>query len=133
MMFSKDEFEIKRLFAKYGKVTYVRLVRDTKTLRSKGFAFVQMPNALDAKRAIEKLNGMILDDRTLKVSVAADNGKATKSSSTSVKTEAGLELSNKSPVVQSRSKSTNDIEARSSKRRRARGLDLLFKNTKSLK
>lgn len=117
MSFNKDEFAIKKLFSKYGKVTYIRLVRDTKTLKSKGFAFVQMPNQVDATRAIEKLNGMIVDERTLKVSVAQNNEKKVPS----VKAITGETISTQAPEVS---------KTKVKRRNKVRGLDLLFQNTK---
>ena len=121
LSYSQDEFSLKKLFSKYGKVIYVRLVRDTKTSKSKGFAFIQMPNLLDANRAIEKLNLSDLDGRTLKVSVAVENG-------TIVKTSKGIPLSGKTPVVEEEEeKKVVKIQ----RRKRVRGLKLLFANTKS--
>ena len=125
LSYSKDEFQLKKLFAKYGKVTYIRLVRDTKTLKSKGFAFVQMPNKLDAQRAIENLNQSQLDGRTLKVSTAVENDSIVKISSTpKVKTQKGESINGQSPEV------ADEKTLKPQRRKRVRGLDLLFQNTK---
>ena len=40
-----------------GKGESVKLIMDRNTNRSKGFAFVEMPEAAEAQQAINKLNG----------------------------------------------------------------------------
>ncbi len=129
--YKKDEFALKKLFAKYGKVTYVRLVRDQKTNNSKGFAFIQMPNHQDALVAIKKLNHSSLDGRTLKVSIAVEND-------TIIKTSNGVPVRGEAPEVYNEKKATEPKEVKElakvqiqKRRNRARGLDLLFKNTRS--
>ena len=41
----------------YGTVESVKLIMDSNTKRSKGFAFVEMPEAAEAQQANNKLNG----------------------------------------------------------------------------
>ncbi|RTR25968.1 RNA recognition motif domain-containing protein [Shewanella atlantica] len=60
------EGEVKELFGKYGPVNSVRLVRDRKTGRRKGFGFIEMSEA-GAKKAMSKLNEFDFQERTLKV------------------------------------------------------------------
>ncbi|NKF52487.1 RNA-binding protein [Shewanella sp. WXL01] len=60
------EGEVKTLFGEYGPVNSVRLVRDRKTGRRKGFGFVEMSEA-GAKKAMTKLNDYNFQERTLKV------------------------------------------------------------------
>ncbi|MCG9697999.1 RNA-binding protein [Shewanella sp. Isolate11] len=60
------EGEVKELFGKYGPVNSVRLVRDRKTGRRKGFGFIEMSEA-GAKKAMNKLNEFDFQERTLKV------------------------------------------------------------------
>lgn len=113
MSFKKDERDIKELFNKFGKVSYVRLMLDPETNKSRGFAFVQMPSPKNAKLAIGKLNGAKVDGRTLKVSVAKENSKS------------------QSAVVARRPKKEtleNESEAapKKTKRKRDKGLKLLF-------
>lgn len=69
------EGEVKELFAQYGAVSTVRLVRDRKTGRRKGFGFVEMAEA-GAREALAKLNDHNFQDRTIKVREAKtqDNG-----------------------------------------------------------
>ncbi|MCF1429106.1 MAG: RNA-binding protein [Shewanella sp.] len=60
------EGEVKELFEQYGAVNSVRLVRDRKTGRRKGFGFVEMAEA-GAKEALAKLNDFNFQERTIKV------------------------------------------------------------------
>ncbi len=60
------EGEVKTLFGEYGPVNSVRLVRDRKTGRRKGFGFVEMSES-GAKKAMAKLNDFSFQERTLKV------------------------------------------------------------------
>ncbi|WP_133405283.1 RNA recognition motif domain-containing protein [Parashewanella tropica] len=60
------ENEVKALFAKFGPVNSVRLVRDRKTGRRKGFGFVEMSDT-GADKALDKLNDYTFQERTLKV------------------------------------------------------------------
>jgi len=72
LRYTKDEHAIKEMFAEFGSVKYVKLVVDPKTDKSKGIAFVQMPNKNAADQAIQKMNGKEVDGRTLKVSIAKE-------------------------------------------------------------
>ncbi|MBB1440423.1 RNA-binding protein [Shewanella sp. SG41-4] len=60
------EGEVKALFGEFGPVNSVRLVRDRKTGRRKGFGFVEMSEA-GAQKAMSKLNDYSFQERTLKV------------------------------------------------------------------
>jgi len=73
MIYAKDEKDVLHLFKKYGYVSYVRINRDRRTNRSKGFGFVQIESLSHAQEAIKNLNGRELDGRTLKVSLAIES------------------------------------------------------------
>lgn len=60
------EGEVKELFGEFGPVNSVRLVRDRKTGRRKGFGFVEMSES-GAQKAMVKLNDYNFQERTLKV------------------------------------------------------------------
>ena len=51
------EAELLAMFQEYGPVQSCNLVMDEKSKESKGFGFVEMPKAGDAKAAIQHLNG----------------------------------------------------------------------------
>jgi len=50
------EAELLILFKEYGDVQYCKLVMDKVTGKSKGFGFVEMPRAGEARAAIKELN-----------------------------------------------------------------------------
>jgi RNA recognition motif-containing protein len=65
-----DEPAIRKIFEVFGKVTDVVLIRDKRTQTSIGYGFVQMPNAIEASRAITELDGHALAGRNLVVKIA---------------------------------------------------------------
>ena len=68
--FSATESSVKALFEPYGRVDRVNVVTDRDTGRSRGFAFVEMPDSAEADRAIASLNGADLAGRALNVNEA---------------------------------------------------------------
>jgi RNA recognition motif-containing protein len=75
LKYEKTEQDLLRIFKKYGYVSFIRIERDRTTHKSKGIAFVQMPDKESSLKAIEKLNGALVDGRTLKVSLAVETAK----------------------------------------------------------
>ena len=53
---STTEQEIRILFSTHGRVTECNLVLDQETGKSKGFAFVEMPEESEAKSALSTLH-----------------------------------------------------------------------------
>ena len=70
--FTTTEDELERLFAPYGSVDRVQIITDRDTGRSRGFAFVEMPDATQAQAAITGLNGTSLGGRPLTVNEARE-------------------------------------------------------------
>jgi RNA recognition motif-containing protein len=68
--YKRDESSVEALFKKFGKVESVKILFHEGTELKSGVAFVKMTNSDCAKRAIDTLNGKIVDGRTLKVSIA---------------------------------------------------------------
>ena len=68
--FSATEESLRDLFASIGEVESVSVITDRDTGRSKGFGFVEMSSAEDAKKAIEELNGKTFMERALVVNEA---------------------------------------------------------------
>lgn len=69
-----NENDVTSLFSKHGEVFAVRLMKDKRTGKRRGFGFVVM-SAADAPAAIEALNNSGFGDRTLKVREANDPKK----------------------------------------------------------
>ena len=67
---SITEDELHQLFERYGSVASVRLATDRETGRSRGFGFVEMPDADAAQAAILGLHGTAWEGRLLTVNEA---------------------------------------------------------------
>jgi len=61
--------ELRSMFSKYGEVTSVKVIADRETGRSRGFAFVEMPDQ-EAEKAMKELDGANADGRTMSVAKA---------------------------------------------------------------
>ncbi len=70
MSFNTTESELRSAFEQFGSVTDVYVAMDKMTGRPRGFAFVTMGTADEAKAATEKLNGTDLGGRALTVNEA---------------------------------------------------------------
>lgn len=70
MNYATSETGLRELFAAYGEVASVNIVKDKYTGQAKGFGFVQMEVDDHADAAIEALNGKEFEGRNLRVSQA---------------------------------------------------------------
>ena len=68
--YSLQEEELKEVFAEFGEVASVKIIKDKVTGRSKGFGFIEMENDKEANNAIQELNGVEVKGRNLKVNQA---------------------------------------------------------------
>lgn len=67
---STTEQEIRILFTAHGGVTECTLVLDQETGKSKGFAFVEMPDETQAKKALKALHESRVGSNRIRVKVA---------------------------------------------------------------
>jgi len=70
LSFGTTEDVVRSHFEAFGTVDRVSIITDRDTGRSRGFAFVEMPNDEEADRAINALNGQELGDRRLNINEA---------------------------------------------------------------
>jgi len=70
LAYDTSESQIEEAFTRYGSVETVSIVQDRETGRSRGFAFVEMPNAEEARAAIEGLNLHRIGERAITVNEA---------------------------------------------------------------
>jgi RNA recognition motif-containing protein len=71
LSYETSQADLEELFTKHaGAVDDVKIIRDNDTGRSRGFAFVEVPSAEGAQKAIAELNGYTLNDRALIVNEA---------------------------------------------------------------
>ncbi len=75
LSFDTTDTELNAAFSAYGRVTSAQVVTDRATGRSRGFGFVEMPNAAEAKAAIQGLNRSMLHGRTLTVNEAEERAR----------------------------------------------------------
>lgn len=68
--YSATNDQLRDLFASVGEVTDVNIINDRETGRSRGFGFVEMATDALAQEAIEALDGVDFNGRTLKINVA---------------------------------------------------------------
>jgi len=62
--------ELREAFEAFGAVSSAAIIMDKLTGTSRGFGFVEMPDADEAKNAIENMNGKELKGRPLNVNEA---------------------------------------------------------------
>jgi len=67
-----EENELQEAFEAYGTVASVKIITDRETGRSRGFAFVEMPNDEEARKAIDALHESELNGRTIYVNQARE-------------------------------------------------------------
>lgn len=65
-----SEESLRALFAEHGSVQSCNLVLDKETGLSKGFGFVEMPKAGEAKAAVKNLNGKNISGQAIRVKKA---------------------------------------------------------------
>lgn len=70
LSFRATEDDVRNAFAAHGQVDAVNIIMDRETGRSRGFAFVEMPNANEANAAIEAINGEEIAGRGVTVNEA---------------------------------------------------------------
>ena len=67
LSYQLTDAELKEAFEAHGLVSNARIILDRESGRSRGFAFVEMPNEEEAKAAIEALNNGEVKGRPIKV------------------------------------------------------------------
>jgi RNA recognition motif-containing protein len=70
LAYGATEEDLRQKFSEFGEVSAVNIISDRQTGRPRGFAFVEMPNAAEAKAAIEGLNLQEVAGRAVTVNEA---------------------------------------------------------------
>ncbi|EPS69003.1 hypothetical protein M569_05766, partial [Genlisea aurea] len=68
--------DLHTIFSTFGKIGKVTVLKDRVTRQSKGVAFVMFVSREDAVKAVKGMDKKVLNGRTLRASIAADNGRA---------------------------------------------------------
>jgi RNA recognition motif-containing protein len=77
LSYNTTEDTLKTLFAEFGAVESVKVIKDRFSGRAKGFGFIEMPSNSEADQAIKALNGNRIDGFNIKVR-PADSGRKKK-------------------------------------------------------
>jgi RNA recognition motif-containing protein len=70
LSYRATEDQLREAFGRFGQVSQVSIIMDRETGRSRGFAFVEMPNNEEAQSAIENLNQQEVAGRRVTVNEA---------------------------------------------------------------
>lgn len=70
LSFDLRDGDLKDYFTPYGEVASAKIIMDKITNRSRGFAFVEMPDDNAAQKAITELNGSMVNGRPITVNEA---------------------------------------------------------------
>jgi cold-inducible RNA-binding protein len=70
LSYNTTQAGLEEKFSAFGQVDEVAIINDRETGRPRGFAFVTMANHEEGLQAIEGMNGVDLDGRTLTVNEA---------------------------------------------------------------
>jgi RNA recognition motif-containing protein len=70
LSYAVQDEDLREFFTEYGEVSSAKVIMDKYTNRSKGFGFVEMPDDAAAQKAIEELDGGMVDGRAIRVAVA---------------------------------------------------------------
>ncbi len=76
LSYDMTEAQLRQTFEAFGKVDSVRVVTNRYTEKSKGFAFVVMPNRPEAEKAIAEMNDKEVMGRPMRVNEAQNTNKA---------------------------------------------------------
>jgi len=75
--FQTTESDLRALFEPFGQIIRIHVAMDRETGRPRGFAFVEMTNDDEAKKAITALDGKELGGRNVKVNEARPKAERT--------------------------------------------------------
>ena len=70
LSFQTTESDLRALFEPFGQIERIHIATDRDTGQARGFAFVEMANADEAKKAMESLDGKEVGGRNVKVNEA---------------------------------------------------------------
>ena len=76
LSYDMTEDQLRQTFEAFGKVDSVRVVTNRYNNKSKGFAFVVMPNRPEAEKAIAEMNDKEVMGRPMRVNEAQNTNKA---------------------------------------------------------
>lgn len=100
LSYEATESELEDLFKGFGHVRSVEIIYNPRTYKSKGYAFVEMVNMDDAKRAAEVLHGQPFMGREMMVSAASEKAERPETDSTPAETPAAEAAPAETPAAE---------------------------------
>jgi len=73
--FDTTEDSLREMFAEYGDIVSVDMIKDRETGAPRGFSFITIAGADAAAKAVEGLNGRDVDGRQIKVNIAEERSR----------------------------------------------------------
>ena len=70
LSFNVQDEDLRDFFAPFGEVTSANVINDKTTGQSRGFGFVKMSDDVAANKAVQELNGGVVEGRTIRVAEA---------------------------------------------------------------
>ncbi|XP_065864972.1 glycine-rich RNA-binding protein 4, mitochondrial [Euphorbia lathyris] len=70
LSYDTNETVLKDSFQQHGEIIEVRIICDRKSGKSKGYGFVQFDSEATASRALNQMNGQMVDGRSIRLSYA---------------------------------------------------------------
>ncbi len=70
LSFNVEDDDLRGFFEEYGEVVSAKVIKDKFTNRSRGFGFVEMAIDAEGQKAIEELNGGMVEGRAINVTIA---------------------------------------------------------------
>ena len=75
LSFDTTEDSLSEMFAEYGDIVSVDMIKDRETGAPRGFSFITIAGAGAAAKAVEGLNGRDVDGRQMKVNIAEERSR----------------------------------------------------------
>jgi len=72
MSWDTNDSGLRAAFERFGALEDAKVITDRETGRSRGFGFVTFASSADAAKAIQEMDGTMLDGRTLNVNEAQE-------------------------------------------------------------
>jgi RNA recognition motif-containing protein len=90
LSFNVQNEDLRDFFTPFGEVTSVNIINDRTTGQSRGFGFVEMSDDVAANKAVQELDGGIVEGRSIRVSEAKPKeDRPARSSSSPFRSDSG--------------------------------------------
>ena len=74
LSWNTDDHGLAAAFERFGEITDAKVITDRDSGRSRGFGFVTFADSSAAQNAVQEMNGVELDGRSINVDIAQERG-----------------------------------------------------------